>query len=1161
MAFPLSPANNQTALVNGIVYQWNAALGVWKRNGSINSANIGQLVLTSSQLSTSNGSGTLIVAGGAGITGNLYTGGVYITGSANGITFADGSTQTTAPNGIDQTARNTANSSSTLAQGAYNAANTKLATSGGTITGTLTVDGSAGITGNLSVTNTLTVSNIVLPEIFTTQNTRMSIIEGVNTSQNTRMSIIEGVDADQNARVTIIEGVNTTQNTNITTANTPAGTDTQIQFNDGGIRAGNANLTFNKTTGTFSTKQINVTFSEGDEGGEISLAKPISNTSLAGTGVIIDIYQNKIRFFEQGGSTRGAYIDLTSTSGGVSTDLLAGGGGGGSGIDQFARDTANGANGLAQGAYQHANSGFNHANASFSAANNKLNSSGGTITGSLVVEGQANVYQRLSVGTGAFQVLPNLIAQFTGTSNENVQVNIQNLNANGSGDFVVTSDTGTDSAYYVDLGKAGSEYVIEGPTGIIKPLDSFLIAQGNDGTRPGSNLIIAATTATYGDIVFVQGGLDETDEVARFVKDEGLLIKLPRSSISNSTGSLVVQGGLGVQGNVHSSNVFVNGLNVLSYTQAAFNQANTGAADQYARSTANNAYSAANAANVLAQSAFNEANNKLNLSGGTLTGSLTLSANSDLTVTGNLIVLGNTFSVLTETLEVIDPIIQLAVGNYATDALDIGFIAHYNDTANAHTGLIRDHTTKEWYLFEGYTPEISGNNEININNASFGLANIHFDTVFASYGNVSNNLNVTGDLTACSNLFVDGVGNVKDKITELEGINSTQNTNISIIANTAQAAFNQANTGGGGGGVTILTSNSTNRITQNTTTGHVAIDLASSGVVAGTYSHPSLIVDAYGRVTSATTQTVVSAFNTRNGNVTLTATDVTDALSYTPYNAANTIIDQFARDTANSKLATAGGTVTGTLTVQGDFGVQGNLTVSNISVVNTLQAQNTTILNLQSVDIYQNTVIQTAFDKANAANILAQAAFEYANTLSGGGGGGGTTDQYARDKANSAYDYANTIQSGTVINSNTSLSMNVLTANAITITGPGNTLVLDGSNTLTIVSWSETASNPTIATNTITLNLSTATVFNVALTSTISTINITNPAPAGRVTSFVLILEYNGISHSVSWPASVRWPSAVAPTLTGTNGKRDIFTFFTYDGGTSYNAAISSQNI
>jgi hypothetical protein len=240
MPFPLSPANNQTALVNGIVYQWNNVLGVWKRNGSINSATIGQLLLTSAQQSTTNGSGTLIVSGGAGITGNVYTGGIFITGSANGITFSDGSVQTSAgasaatgaaafaqanaanqyansayaqanaafaqANAANQYAnsafakantvatdlsnftslfssieatQNTrisnaetqtqaafdkANSANVLAQAAFNAANTKFSSSGGTITGDTVVLGNLTITGNTVYANTenLTVKDNII---------------------------------------------------------------------------------------------------------------------------------------------------------------------------------------------------------------------------------------------------------------------------------------------------------------------------------------------------------------------------------------------------------------------------------------------------------------------------------------------------------------------------------------------------------------------------------------------------------------------------------------------------------------------------------------------------------------------------------------------------------------------------------------------------------------------------------------------------------------------------------------------------------------------------------------------------------------------------------------------------------------------------------------
>ena len=67
--------------------------------------------------STSNTTGSLIVTGGVGVSGNLYSGNIVITGiTSNGITFVDGTRQTTAATGggIDQFARDTANLSASV---------------------------------------------------------------------------------------------------------------------------------------------------------------------------------------------------------------------------------------------------------------------------------------------------------------------------------------------------------------------------------------------------------------------------------------------------------------------------------------------------------------------------------------------------------------------------------------------------------------------------------------------------------------------------------------------------------------------------------------------------------------------------------------------------------------------------------------------------------------------------------------------------------------------------------------------------------------------------------------------------------------------------------------------------------------------------------------
>jgi hypothetical protein len=188
----------------------------------------------------------------------------------------------------------------------------------------------------------------------------------------------------------------------------PAGLNKEIQFNDSGTLGANAGLSFDKSSGIFSTKLISVTNSVGDEGGEILLAKPSTNTTLVGTGITIDSFQNKIRFFEQGGSARGAYIDLTECVGGAGTNLLNPT----STPDTVARNTANAAfiqanasflqantpSATANSAASYANSAFLrantpsatansaalYANAAFTRANNSLDANnGGTVTGTI----------------------------------------------------------------------------------------------------------------------------------------------------------------------------------------------------------------------------------------------------------------------------------------------------------------------------------------------------------------------------------------------------------------------------------------------------------------------------------------------------------------------------------------------------------------------------------------------------------------------------------------------------------------------------------------------------------------------------------------------------------------------------------------------------------
>jgi hypothetical protein len=76
-------------------------------------------------------------------------------------------------------------------------------------------------------------------------------------------------------------------------------------------------------TGSITTTGVlNVGIGSGDEGGEIMLARPITNTTITGSGVIIDSYRDTIRIFEQSGSTRGAFLDVTKQSNSVSSQIV-----------------------------------------------------------------------------------------------------------------------------------------------------------------------------------------------------------------------------------------------------------------------------------------------------------------------------------------------------------------------------------------------------------------------------------------------------------------------------------------------------------------------------------------------------------------------------------------------------------------------------------------------------------------------------------------------------------------------------------------------------------------------------------------------------------------------------------------------------------------------
>ena len=129
---------------------------------------------------------------------------------------------------------------------------------------------------------------------------------------------------------------------------------------------------------------------------------------------------------------------------------------------------------------------------------------------------------------------------------------------------------------------------------------------------------------------------------------------------------------------------------------------------------------------------------------------------------------------------------------------------------------------------------------------------------------------------------------------------------------------------------------------------------------------------------------------------------------------------------------------------------------------------------------------------------------------------------------------------------------------ALKITG---TTVVDDNKVFLPNNASSVRTAPAISAGTLAIDLNSATVFDVSLDANITTFTITNIQLTGRTSSFVLIFTADGTARSVTWPASFKWPNGVAPTITAASTKKDIYTFFTLDGGTTWQALITGQNL
>jgi hypothetical protein len=487
----------------------------------------------------------------------------------------------------------------------------------------------------------------------------------------------------------------------------------------------------------------------------------------------------------------------------------------------------------------------------------------------------------------------NNITANTGVFNGNVNVAGTLVTQNIIPASNVTYNLGSPTARFKDLYLSGSTLDLNGTT--LSANNGELRANTFNAeisfVSAGLNVLDQANTArNTANGAYAQANGAYAQANGAYAQANGAYAQA-NGAFSQANGAYAQANGAYAQANVAGNTVRVsaNAGSTLSNKQLNFNNtasiqvtvadsgdgnanitfATTGAAVADAYAQANAAYGQANAAYGQANAAYGEANLKLNLTGGSVTG--------DLTISGNLVVTGNATTINVSNLSVNDAIILLSA-NATGDATDIGFVGHFDRGATAtHAGMIRVHSLNEFQIFDNYEIEPT-NNIIDIANNNYRLGNLRVNAINANSVLILGNAAATqANLTLAHNQANAAYGQA----------NTARGTANDAYAQ-ANAAYDQANTGYGQANAAYGQANAAyaaanTRVLKagDTMTGQLIIDTAGMGLrVANANITYSLQVNSL----NVTTNTVTTS---SSGQVVLDKFPITQLASTKYFVQAN----------------------------------------------------------------------------------------------------------------------------------------------------------------------------------------------------------------------------------------------------------------------------------
>jgi hypothetical protein len=309
------------------------------------------------------------------------------------------------------------------------------------------------------------------------------------------------------------------------------------------------------------------------------------------------------------------------------------------------------------------------------------------------------------------------------------------LSANATGVFVVAG--------------AG---IASNATGVHVVSGNGTIVSNTSGVYVNAAALSIATSQLSGDVALGSG--TSGDYVATITAGNGIS---GSSSGEGGAATIAVVANNGIVSN--TSGVFAKAANGISVDGAGINVVG---GDGLTANATGVHVGAANGINVTADAVGLTTGSTLTVNSAGLHVNTALSI-TDLSLSGNLTVLGTLSTIDTTNLTVQDSLIELANGNATTDILDIGLYGQYGATGAKYTGLFRDATDGVYKLFAGSQTEPT----TTVDTAAAGYTTATLQAFLNSGGLVSNATNVT--LTANSTLAVGITANTLSLSTALPG--------------------------------------------------------------------------------------------------------------------------------------------------------------------------------------------------------------------------------------------------------------------------------------------------------------------------------------------------------------------------------------------------------